>query len=147
MDQPEMETLIKNIDARTTRIEQILPTLATKEDLRGFATKEDLQACASKDDVREEGERTRLHFDVVAEAMKLAFADRAFWLGDPEYARVPRGLDTKAYAAQLASRIRMDRITHCGYDQDYTLAEYLEEFGAMVPGSRAGPRSQRAQTR
>jgi len=41
----------------------------------------------------------------------LAFADRAFWLGDPEYARVPRGLDTKAYAAQLASRIRMDRIT------------------------------------
>jgi gamma-glutamyltranspeptidase/glutathione hydrolase len=28
---------------------------------------------------------------VIAEAMKLAFADRAFWLGDPDFARVPRG--------------------------------------------------------
>jgi gamma-glutamyltranspeptidase/glutathione hydrolase len=30
-------------------------------------------------------EATRLH--VIAEAMKLAFADRAHWLGDPDYAR------------------------------------------------------------
>ena len=79
MDQTELEVLVKDINARATRIEQILPTLATKEDLktfatkedlRSFATKEDLQVCATKDDVREEGERTRLHFDVVAEAMK-----------------------------------------------------------------------------
>lgn len=42
---------------------------------------------------------------VVAEAMKLAFADRAHWLGDPDFAPVPRGLVDKAYAAQLAKKI------------------------------------------
>lgn len=42
---------------------------------------------------------------IVAEAMKLAFADRAHWLGDPDFAPVPRGLVDKAYAAQLAREI------------------------------------------
>jgi hydroxylamine reductase (hybrid-cluster protein) len=83
MDQQEIETRIKNIDERTTRIEQILPTLATNEDFKVFATKEDLKTFATREDleafptrdemmaiVREDGERTRLHFDVVAEAMK-----------------------------------------------------------------------------
>jgi len=48
---------------------------------------------------------------VITEAMKLAFADRAHWLGDPAFAKVPRGLVDKAYAKQLAARIRMDRAT------------------------------------
>lgn len=34
MDTKEMETLLRNIDARTRRMEQILPTLATKAELR-----------------------------------------------------------------------------------------------------------------
>ncbi len=42
---------------------------------------------------------------VVAEAMKLAFADRAYWLGDADFAKVPRGLVDKSYAAELAKRI------------------------------------------
>jgi gamma-glutamyltranspeptidase/glutathione hydrolase len=46
---------------------------------------------------------------VVAEAMKLAFADRAHWLGDPDFASVPRGLLEPAYARQLAARIQSDR--------------------------------------
>jgi gamma-glutamyltranspeptidase/glutathione hydrolase len=46
---------------------------------------------------------------VVSEATKLAFADRAFWLGDPDFAAVPRGLAAKDYAATLANRIRVDR--------------------------------------
>jgi gamma-glutamyltranspeptidase / glutathione hydrolase len=57
----------------------------------------DLQALA---------EPARVH--VMAEAMKLAFADRAFWLGDPNFTPVPRGLLDKAYARSLAARIQLD---------------------------------------
>ena len=52
-------------------------------------------------------EAERLH--VIAEAMKLAFADRAYWLGDPGFAKVPRGLIDKQYAAELAARIDLHR--------------------------------------
>jgi gamma-glutamyltranspeptidase/glutathione hydrolase len=46
---------------------------------------------------------------VAAEAMKLAFADRAYWLGDSDFAKVPRGLVAKDYAARQARRIRLDK--------------------------------------
>ncbi|HYO23712.1 MAG TPA: gamma-glutamyltransferase, partial [Lacipirellulaceae bacterium] len=42
---------------------------------------------------------------LVAEAMKRAFADRAHWLGDPDFVDVPRGLLDQAYADELARRI------------------------------------------
>ncbi|MBL9211212.1 MAG: gamma-glutamyltransferase [Opitutaceae bacterium] len=50
-----------------------------------------------------------LRHHVVAEAMKLAFADRAHWLGDPDYVNVPRGLLEPAYARRLGARIQLDR--------------------------------------
>jgi gamma-glutamyltranspeptidase/glutathione hydrolase len=50
-----------------------------------------------------------VHF--ITEAMKLAFADRAFWLGDPAFAKVPLGLVSKEYARSLAAKIDMDRAT------------------------------------
>lgn len=48
--------------------------------------------------------------NVIAEAMKLAFADRAFWLGDPDFAPVPRGLLRLDYAKTLAARIKPDGV-------------------------------------
>lgn len=45
---------------------------------------------------------------IVVEAMKLAFADRAYWLGDPAFAKVPRGLVDKGYAKELAAKIKPD---------------------------------------
>ncbi len=48
--------------------------------------------------------------NVIAEAMKLAFADRAYWLGDADFAQVPRGLVTKEYGKELAARIQPDAV-------------------------------------
>ena len=95
MDQDVIATHLKNLDHRLSRVEQILPTLATKNDLTAFATKEDVAEAiaplASKEDVaeavaplanrkelndlaadlrgeiREEGERSRLYMKILIE--------------------------------------------------------------------------------
>ncbi len=52
---------------------------------------------------------SRVH--VITEAMKLAFADRAYWLGDPDFAKVPRGLVDPEYAKKLVEKINLDQAT------------------------------------
>ena len=46
---------------------------------------------------------------VMSEAMKLAFADRAYWLGDPAFADVPRGLISPDYGKELAGKIDLNK--------------------------------------
>jgi len=48
-------------------------------------------------------EADRYHYTI--ESMKRAFADRAYWLGDADFADVPRGLLDKGYAKSLATGI------------------------------------------
>ncbi len=59
--------------------------------------------------VRHLRDASRVH--LLTEAMKLAFADRAYWLGDPDFAQVPRGLVERAYTDGLAKKIDLDRVT------------------------------------
>lgn len=51
MTHTEMEEALNNCDRRLSAIEQILPTLATKQDLERFATKQDLERFATKEDL------------------------------------------------------------------------------------------------
>jgi gamma-glutamyltranspeptidase / glutathione hydrolase len=48
---------------------------------------------------------------VIVESMKLAFADRAYWLGDPRYAKVPLGLVSNEYAMRLNAKIDLQKAT------------------------------------
>jgi hypothetical protein len=94
-----LDEAVRNIDRRLTHVEQILPTLATKAELgeaiAALATKAELREAiaeavaplatkaelheaiavaiaplATKAELYEEGERTRRHFDVVAERLE-----------------------------------------------------------------------------
>lgn len=65
MPKPETTPTLKNLDRRLANIEQILPTLATKDEL--FAA---VAPLATRDEVRAEAVETRRHFDVVFESMR-----------------------------------------------------------------------------
>jgi hypothetical protein len=69
----EMEEVLKNLNLRLTNVEQILPTLATKEDLKAFATKEDLKAFATKEDLKVFA--TREDLQSVRHEMKNLYSD------------------------------------------------------------------------
>ena len=58
------------------------------------------------------GAADRAH--LLAEVMKIAFADRARWLGDPDHAKVPRGLLRASYLDGLGAGLRMDRAADIG---------------------------------
>jgi hypothetical protein len=74
MNDDMIATHLENLDRRLARVEQILPTLATRDELQTLATKEDLETLATKEGLRlqfqEEGERSRRHMDVLTESLR-----------------------------------------------------------------------------
>lgn len=67
MNATEMEEVLKNLDRRLTNVEQILPTLATKDDLKAFATKEDLKAYPTRQEVQELFSEAKRHAVILFE--------------------------------------------------------------------------------
>jgi len=81
--------------------------------------------------IRQENEADYIH--VVAEAMKLAFADRAHWLGDPAFAKVPQGLLDQEYADRLANNINVEKAADVArHGEPPQAGERL--FGAALKG-------------
>ena len=76
MDVEPIEAVLRNINTRLESVEQILPTLATKAELAAaiapLATKVELLEVKTelRAEIREEGVRTRQHFDAVAERLE-----------------------------------------------------------------------------
>lgn len=68
---------------------------------------------------------------LVAETMKRAFADRAYWLGDADHVSVPRGLIDKRYAQELASQIDPRQATPAERGQPPRAAD--DRFPAQAP--------------
>ena len=66
----EMEAVLKSLDQRVGRIEQILPTLATKTDLERYATKADLERFATKADLERLSTRTDLELSAIRTAVE-----------------------------------------------------------------------------
>ena len=60
--------------------------------------------------IHDEGLNSAAEIHDMAEAEKLAYADRAHWLGDPDFIKIPlKGLTSKAYADALRASIPPDR--------------------------------------
>jgi gamma-glutamyltranspeptidase/glutathione hydrolase len=57
----------------------------------------------------QQSEATGLH--LLLEVMKRAMADRAYWLGDTDFAKVPRGLLELDYLRERAANIDLERAT------------------------------------
>jgi gamma-glutamyltranspeptidase/glutathione hydrolase len=96
-------------------------------------------------DVKSLDDITRWH--VIAETMKLAFADRAHWLGDPDYAKVPRGLVSKEYAATLAKQIKLYYASEVkqhglppGFENDF-FTSATGRAGSPLPAARGSEKA------
>jgi gamma-glutamyltranspeptidase/glutathione hydrolase len=78
---------------------------------------------------------------ITAEAFKLAFADRAYWLGDADFVTVPRGLIDKGYAKELAAKIDRRRaidVAKHGTPPNYTQDVFGRHTTHIAAADEAG---------
>jgi len=62
-------------------------------------------------DLKSQGRWSPQTVHVMIEAMRRAYRDRARYLGDPDFAKIPDELTSKEYARELASKIDLKRAT------------------------------------
>lgn len=131
MDDTVIAGHLENLDRRLARVEQILPTLATKEELR-LAIAAAVAPLATKEELSEEGERSRRHLDIVAEALRTDTQLLAEHL-----AQILPTLATKAELREEGERSRrhMDIVSEALRADIQLLAEHL---ASGTPNPREG---------
>jgi gamma-glutamyltranspeptidase/glutathione hydrolase len=93
--------------------------------------------------VGQQGLNSAKNIHLMAEVMKLAYADRAEYLGDTDFVKVPlQGLTSRKYAAELVSKIDLNKATPSSqikpgkplpYESDQTTHySVADEFGNVV---------------
>jgi gamma-glutamyltranspeptidase/glutathione hydrolase len=85
----------------------------------------------------DEATRPADFYHLLAEVMKRAFADRAYWLGDSDFVSVPMGLLDREYLAARMDSFRMDRATEGiehGYPSDATELAASGSIQSPTPG-------------
>ncbi len=75
----------------------------------------------------------------LANSMQVAFADRAFWLGDPDFAKVPTALLDAEYLKTRSQLIRSDAAVHIeSHGQPATRSPTFGKLDSPSPDSPAG---------
>jgi hypothetical protein len=74
MNAPDLEQVVRDSNQRLQRIEQILPTLATKDELQQLATKEELQKLATKEELQKLATKEELQKLATKEELQAAVA-------------------------------------------------------------------------
>ncbi|MCH8619488.1 gamma-glutamyltransferase [Undibacterium sp. TS12] len=93
--------------------------------------------------LKEQGANSAQTLHQLSEVMKLAYADRSEFLGDPDYYKVPvKGLTSRSYADELVKKIQPDRATPSAeikpgkpqpYESDQTTHySVADKFGNVV---------------
>lgn len=108
MTPANLNAMIRNLDKRTSSIEQILPTLATKADLERFATKDDLRNAVRGLATKEDLERFATKVDLDRYATK---ADLERFATKEDSERFPTKedvADSRRYALVLHEDVKSD---------------------------------------
>ncbi|HEX4152370.1 MAG TPA: gamma-glutamyltransferase family protein [Steroidobacteraceae bacterium] len=134
-------------DLRTHRSEWVEPLVTSYRGVDVYAMGANTQGLATLQmlnilenfDLRGMGFQSADSIHVQAEAKRLAYEDRARHYADPHFATIPlERLNSKAYAAELARRVRPDRIRAAAYPGeapsrgDTTYLTVADSSGLMV---------------
>ena len=79
-------------------------------------------------DLKAQGRWSKETLHLMIESMQRAFCDRARWLGDPDFTKIPTHLTTRGYAAKLTKEIDLAKATpSAALGKDIPIAGESEE--------------------
>jgi hypothetical protein len=136
MDATVIDQHLENIDRRLTRLEQILPSLATKQEFEPLATKEDLKTLATKEELKTLATKEELKTLATKEDLKtLATKEELKMLATKEELK---NLATKQELRAEHDRLRLDMRILLEH-QDGKLQMIAEHVLSLMPKAPTEP--------